>query len=65
MSENVEIPSFLVGYQVYQEGRMLILSQTAGYPQVLSSLSRRKDANSQPRSNGITCGSKSIKKEGC
>lgn len=26
MSENVEIPSFLVGYQVYQEGRMLILS---------------------------------------
>ena len=27
MSENVEIPSFLVGYQVYQEGRMLILSK--------------------------------------
>ncbi len=29
MSENVEIPSFLVGYQVYQEGRMLILSVRA------------------------------------
>ena len=32
MSENVEIPSFLVGYQVYQEGRMLILSDLAASP---------------------------------
>ena len=47
MSENVEIPSFLVGYQVYQEGRMLILSWRDDAYDDTPSLSRRKDANSQ------------------
>ena len=65
MSENVEIPSFLVGYQVYQEGRMLILSRHVTDRRIVASLSRRKDANSQLIARSRIGVAKSIKKEGC
>ena len=65
MSENVEIPSFLAGYQVYQEGRMLILSFDHPLFWFVASLSRRKDANSQLSTVVLWVWVKSIKKEGC
>ena len=65
MSENVEIPSFLVGYQVYQEGRMLILSVSMSITCPQASLSRRKDANSQHCCDASIYNDKSIKKEVC
>ena len=51
--------------QVYQKGRMLILSDTMQPRPRFPSLSKRKDANSQLDGEGMPGVGKFIKKEGC